>query len=80
MSYAERLAALPRVEVECTPGKMGGQPCVGDTRVLAETVRQYLIAGDSPREIFSDYPYLPVGTVEAVMRWCEANGLECSAS
>ena len=69
-----------RPSVTCTPGIMGGQPCVSGTRVLAETIRQYLIAGDSKREIYADYPYLPVGAVEAVILWAKSNRLECSNS
>jgi uncharacterized protein (DUF433 family) len=68
------------VEVTCTPGVMGELPCIGGTRVLAETIRQYLISGDTKSEIFADYPYLPVGSVEAVIRWCEANDLQCTSS
>lgn len=68
------------IEVICTPGVMGGLPCVGGTRVLAETVRMYLLAGEGKREVYRDYPYLPVGAVEAVIRWCQASGLPCSSS
>jgi len=67
-------------EVVSVPGILGGMPVLKGTRVPAETIRQYLIAGDGPREIFSDYPWIPVGSVEAVRKWCEDNGLACSAS
>lgn len=66
-----------KVEVVSTPGIMGGTPCISGTRVPAETIRKYLAVGDSRREIFADYPYLPVGAVEAVIDWAKANGLEC---
>lgn len=79
MGYAERIAAA-NTQVVSTPGIMGGLPCISGTRVLAETIRQYLIHGDSKRTIYEDYPYLPPGAVEAVIRWCEETGLECSAS
>lgn len=68
------------VEVTSTPGVMGGLPCVGGTRVLAETVRLYLLECNGRREVYRDYPYLPVGAVEAVIRWCKTNGLQCSSS
>jgi uncharacterized protein (DUF433 family) len=80
MATQFEMSAVEHASVTCTPGIMGGQPCVSGTRVLAETVRQYLIAGDGKREIFSDYPYLPVGAVEAVIVWAKANRLECSNS
>lgn len=68
------------VKVVEIAGLMGGQPCIAGTRVLAETIRQYLIDGYSPEEIFDDYPYLPVGAIEAVQRWAKRRGLACSNS
>lgn len=79
MGYAERIAAA-NTQVVCTPGIMGGLPCISGTRVLAETVRQYLLEGDDGEELYQDYPYLPPGAVEAVIQWCKETGLECSAS
>lgn len=84
-SYRVRMATsarktVPQVEVVEVPGLMGGKPCVEGTRVLAETIRQYLIDGYSAEQIFEDYPYLPIGAIEAVERWAAANGLECSSS
>ena len=60
----------PSAVVE-TPGIMSGQPCIGDTRVLAMTVVKYLQAGESKRTIFEDYPYLPVDAVEVVAEWAD---------
>jgi uncharacterized protein (DUF433 family) len=66
--------------VTCTPGVMGGMPCLSGTRVPAETIRQYLVKNYSEFEIFDDYPYLPFGTVKAVIEWSKINGLKCSSS
>lgn len=65
-----------QVEVTCTPGVMGGQPCIDGTRVPAELILLYIREGASRREIFSDYPFLPVGSIEAVLRWAEAQGID----
>jgi len=66
-----------KAEVVSTPGIMGGMPCVAGTRVPAETVRQYLVAGDGKREIYADYPSLPVCAVEAVSAWAKLKIPEC---
>jgi uncharacterized protein (DUF433 family) len=51
---------------------MSGDPVVRGTRVPAETIVAYLRAGRSNREIFEDYPTLPVDGIDAVIRWAEA--------
>lgn len=66
-----------RARVVKTAGVMGGMPCLEGTRVPAETIRQYLIDGYSAAEIYEDYPYLPVGAIEAVIAWARQAGLEC---
>ena len=55
------------------PSIMSGEPTVRGTRILAETIVAYLRAGHSKREIFEDYPTLPVDGIEAVKAWAEAN-------
>ncbi|MBN9441415.1 DUF433 domain-containing protein [Bosea sp. (in: a-proteobacteria)] len=60
-----------RVEVASNPGVMGGEPVVQGTRILASTIMSYLRAGASAEEIFRDYPSLPVGGIEAVIRWAK---------
>ena len=64
--------APPRVT--CDPQIMGGLPCVEGTRIPAETVLAYLKEGASAYEIVSDYPYMPLGGVEAVAAWARENG------
>jgi len=48
---------------------MSGEPVVRGTRVLAMTIVAYLRAGHTSREIFEDYPTLPVDGIEAVVAW-----------
>lgn len=65
----------PVVEVVSNPRIMGGEPVINGTRILAETILAYLRQGHSRAEIVADYPYMPLGGVEAVQRWAEANKL-----
>ncbi|MDQ6437850.1 DUF433 domain-containing protein [Mesorhizobium sp. LHD-90] len=51
---------------------MSGDPVVRGTRVPAMTIVAYLRAGRSSREIFEDYPTLPVDGIDAVIAWAEA--------
>jgi len=60
-----------RAEVVSDPSVMSGEPVVKGTRVPAETVVAYLLAGHSPQEIFEDYPSLPIDGIDAVIRWAE---------
>ena len=63
---------MMRAEVVCDPTVMSGDPVVRGTRVPAETIIAYLRAGHSAREIFEDYPSIPIDGIEAVIRWAEA--------
>jgi uncharacterized protein (DUF433 family) len=51
---------------------MSGAPVVTGTRVQAETIVTYLRTRHSRREIFEDYPSLPIGGIDAVIAWAEA--------
>jgi uncharacterized protein (DUF433 family) len=44
---------------------------VKGTRIPAETILAYLRGGHSHREIFEDYPSLPVDGIDAVIQWAE---------
>ena len=59
--------------ITCTPGVMGGMPCVSGTRVPAEMILDFINHGESVYEIIRAYPYLPFGAVEAVVEWALAN-------
>jgi uncharacterized protein (DUF433 family) len=61
-----------RAEVISDPSVMGGEPVVRGTRIPAATINAYLAAGRTDREIFEDYPSLPVDGIEAVRRWRES--------
>ncbi|MBB5686241.1 DUF433 domain-containing protein [Sphingobium boeckii] len=73
MGYQDRIAG--KIEVTSTPGIMGGQPCISGTRIPAEIILLYLREGASRFEIFADYPSLPVGAIEAVVRWAQDSGM-----
>lgn len=62
--------AVP-AEIVNDPSVMSGDAVVRGTRVPAETILAYLRAGRSKREIFEDYPTLPLDGVDAVVRWAE---------
>lgn len=61
--------ALSRAEVISDRSVMGGEPVVRGTRIPAVTIAAYLAAGRTDREIFEDYPSLPVDGIDAVRRW-----------
>jgi uncharacterized protein (DUF433 family) len=61
------------VEIASVPGVMGGMPCIKGTRVPAETILASINAGESHFDIFAAYPYIPVGSIEAVIEWAQAN-------
>jgi uncharacterized protein (DUF433 family) len=56
-------------EVVRDPSVMSGDPVVRGTRVPAMTIVAYLRAGRTNREIFEDYPTLPVDGIDAVIAW-----------
>jgi uncharacterized protein (DUF433 family) len=62
------------VTITSIPEIMGGMACVAGTRVPAETILACINAGETVYDIFSGYPYLPFGSVEAVVEWAQANG------
>jgi uncharacterized protein (DUF433 family) len=59
-------------EIIADPSVMSGDPVVRGTRVPAATIVAYLRAGRSKREIFEDYPTLPIDGIDAVIRWADA--------
>ena len=70
--------AKPIVEVTRTAGLMGGMPCVSGTRVPAETILDSINHGMTDFDIYSGYPYLPLGSIEAVKRCAVSEGRPCS--
>jgi len=59
-------------EIVSDPSIMSGAPVVRGTRVQVETILVYLRAGHSNREIFEDYPSLPIDGIDAAIAWAEA--------
>jgi uncharacterized protein (DUF433 family) len=56
-------------EVVSDPRIMSGMPVIAGTRVPADTILACLRAGQSTREIFEDYPSLPIDGIEAATAW-----------
>ena len=69
---ALRKRPIVPAEIASDPSVMSGAPVVRGTRVQAETILTYLRAGHSNREIFEDYPSLPIDGIDAVTAWAEA--------
>jgi uncharacterized protein (DUF433 family) len=69
---AVRKQRQPTSEIVRDPSVMSGEPVVRGTRIPAMTIVAYLRAGHSNREIFEDYPTLPVDGIDAVAAWAEA--------
>jgi uncharacterized protein (DUF433 family) len=69
VALGKRLAV--KSEVIRDPSVMSGEPVVRGTRVPAMTIVAYLRAGHTAREIFEDYPTLPVDGIDAVIVWAD---------
>ena len=66
---ALRKSPALKSEVVRDPTIMSGEPVIRGTRVPAITIVAYLRAGRSNREIFEDYPTLPIDGIDAVIAW-----------
>lgn len=62
--------AFARITVD--PGRMGGLPCIRDTRVTVSAVLGQLAAGRTVDEILVDYPYLDRTDVLAALEFAAA--------
>lgn len=51
------------------PARMGGLPCIRDTRVTVTAVLGQLAAGRSIDQVLSDYPYLERNDVLAALEF-----------
>ncbi len=65
MALAKARPFLP-AEVHSNPDILSGMPCVRGTRVPAMTIVAEIRGGASDRDIFEDYPSLPIDGIEAV--------------
>ncbi|MGN9774178.1 DUF433 domain-containing protein [Micromonospora sp. H33] len=62
--------ALERITID--PGRMGGLPCIRDTRVTVTAVLGQLAAGQTIDEVLNDYPYLDRDDVLAALEFAAA--------
>lgn len=58
-------------EVVIDPSVMDGMPVVKGTRIPAETILDHLRSGGNHRDLFDDYPTLPLDGIDAVIRWAD---------
>ena len=58
---------LDRITMD--PTRMGGEPCIRDTRVTVGTVVGLVAEGYTPEEITEAYPYLETEDVQAALRY-----------
>ncbi|HZD70150.1 MAG TPA: DUF433 domain-containing protein [Actinomycetes bacterium] len=59
--------AYERISID--PGRMGGLPCIRDTRVTVSAVLGQLAAGRSVHQILDDYPYLEQADIFAALEF-----------
>jgi uncharacterized protein (DUF433 family) len=59
--------AYERITVD--PARMGGVPCIRDTRVTVTAVLGQLAAGRTIDEVLDDYPYLDRADVLAALEF-----------
>jgi uncharacterized protein (DUF433 family) len=71
MSALTKTIPPVRSEVVRDPSVMSGDPIVRGTRVPAMMIVAYLRAGRSNREIFEDYPTLPLDAIDTVIAWAK---------
>jgi uncharacterized protein (DUF433 family) len=64
------VVAFDRITVSAD--KMGGLPCIRDTRVTVSAVLGQLAAGRSIAELLEDYPYLERDDVYAALEYAAA--------
>lgn len=58
---------LDRITMD--PTRMGGKPCIRDTRVTVGTIVGLVAEGYTPEEIVEAYPYLNTEDVQAALRY-----------
>jgi uncharacterized protein (DUF433 family) len=54
------------------PTRMGGLPCIRDTRVTVSAVLGQLAAGQTIEQVLDDYPYLERADVLATLEFAAA--------
>jgi len=75
MAFLSHLAALNpngsfshmSERITVNPDICNGKPVVRDTRITAQTVLEFLAAGDSPDDVLEEYPSLTRQDVQACL-------------
>ncbi len=62
--------AYERISID--PGRMGGLPCIRDTRVTVSAVLGQLAAGRTLDQVLDDYPYLERADILAALEFAAA--------
>jgi len=62
--------AYERISID--PPRMGGLPCIRDTRVTVSAVLGQLAAGRSVQQILEEYPYLEQEDIFAALEFAAA--------
>ena len=58
--------------ITVNPARMGGVPCIRDTRMTVAAVLDQLAAGRSTDQILDDYPYLERDDIRAALEFATA--------
>ena len=59
--------SLMSERITVNPDICNGKPVVRDTRITAQTVLEFLAAGDSPEDVLEEYPSLTRQDVQACL-------------
>ena len=62
---------LARITID--PEHCGGRPCIRGMRVRVADVLQLLAAGETPRDILAEYPYLEADDITASLLYAAGN-------
>jgi uncharacterized protein (DUF433 family) len=66
------MARMGYEKITVNPARMGGVPCIRDTRVTVAAVLGQLAAGRSTDQILDDYPYLERDDTRAALEFATA--------
>lgn len=62
--------AFERITID--PNRMGGVPCIRDTRATVSMVLGQLAASNTVEQLLADYPYLERADVKAALEYAAA--------
>jgi uncharacterized protein (DUF433 family) len=60
---------MPFNRITADPARMGGVPCIRDTRVTVEMVVGRLAGGTTADELLAEYPYLERADIQAALEF-----------